>query len=126
MKHITLQFARYSVVGACATSSQYVVLVALVELLHIQPFIASTIGSIIGSVVSYYMNHRFTFKSAKRHRDALWQFYSIAAVGTALNALFMYIGVNKLHQHYFAVQVMTTGLVLFWNFAGNRQWTFKH
>ena len=125
MKQFSLQFLRYSVVGACATASQYAVLIFLVELFHMQAVLASSIGSVIGSIVSYYMNHRFTFKSEKRHRDALWQFYSIAAVGTALNALFMYIGTHTLHWHYMNAQIITTGLVLLWNFTGNQQWTFK-
>ena len=124
MKHLSLQFARYAVVGVCATAAQYIILVLLVEFLGMEAVIASTLGAIAGSIVSYFMNHRFTFKSEKRHREALWQFYSIAIIGTALNALLMYSGTHGLQMHYMIAQVMTTGLVLIWNFTGNRYWTF--
>ena len=126
MNHLSLQFARYTIVGLCATATQYILLISLVELVHIQAVVASSIGSIAGSLVSYFMNHRFTFKSAKRHREALWKFYSIASIGVTLNALFMYLGVEQLHMHYFTAQLLTTAIILFWNFAGNRYWTFKH
>lgn len=126
MNHLSLQFVRYIIVGLCATATQYILLISLVELVHMQAVLASSIGSIAGSLVSYFMNHRFTFKSAKRHREALWKFYSIASIGVTLNALFMYLGVEQLHMHYFPAQLITTAIILFWNFAGNRYWTFKH
>lgn len=124
-RHISIEFLVYSIVGACATASQYLTLILLVELGNMHAVYASTIGSIIGSVVSFFMNHNLTFKSAKRHRETLIQFYSVAAVGTSLNALLMYIGVDKFHLHYMVAQVVTTGLVLIWNFSGNRWWTFR-
>lgn len=125
MKHFTLQLARYTAVGLCATVTQYLILVLLVELFCMQAVFASSIGCVFGSIVSYFMNHRYTFKSEKRHRDALWRFYSITLIGTSINAFFMYIGVNQLHIHYIIAQVITTGLILIWNFLGNRHWTFS-
>jgi putative flippase GtrA len=112
-------------VGICATASQYLTLILLVELGNLHAVYASTIGSIIGSIVSFFMNHHLTFKSAKRHRETLLQFYSVAIVGTSLNALLMFIGVDKFKLHYMVAQVITTGLVLIWNFSGNRWWTFR-
>lgn len=126
MKSIHLQLGRYALVGLTATLTQYLILLILVEWAGSQPVPASTIGSIFGSVVSYMMNHRFTFKSVKKHRDALWQFYSIAIVGTSLNALFMFIGVHQFKWHYAFSQVLTTALVLCWNFNANRYWTFRY
>jgi len=37
----------------------------------------------------------------------------------------MAAGVNVFQLHYLLVQVIATGLVLLWNFAGNRSWTFR-
>ncbi len=124
MKDLSLQFARYAIVGVCATATQYTILILLVELFSTEAVIASTAGCIVGSVVSYFMNHRFTFKSEKRHREALWRFYSIVLVGTVLNAGLMYFGIKTLHLQYIVAQVITTGLVLIWNFSANRSWTF--
>ncbi|NNM59367.1 MAG: GtrA family protein [Legionellales bacterium] len=125
MKQIGLQFARYTLVGVCSTATQYAILILLVELFGIEAVIASTIGCIFGSIVSYFMNHRFTFRSAKRHREALWQFYSIVLVGTLLNAGLMYLGIKILHLQYIIAQLITTGLVFIWNFSANRAWTFR-
>lgn len=124
-RHIHIEFLFYSMVGICATASQYLTLILLVELGNLHAVYASTIGSIIGSIVSFFMNHHLTFKSAKRHRETLLQFYSVAIVGTSLNALLMFIGVDKFKLHYMVAQVITTGLVLIWNFSGNRWWTFR-
>ncbi len=125
-KHqIHMQFILYALVGICATAAQYMTLISLMRMTALHAATASTVGMVIGSVVSYYLNHRLTFQSTKRHHHALVQFYIIAAVATALNALFMYIGVSQLHLHYMTAQVISTILVLFWNFTCNRLWTFR-
>lgn len=125
MRQIHIQFLLYAMVGACATATQYITLITLVNGFHLHAVVASSIGIIMGSTVSYYLNHRFTFQSAQRHRDVLLQFYTIAGVATVLNATFMHIGIEKLQLHYMTAQIITTILVLFWNFTCNRFWTFR-
>lgn len=120
-----MQFTLYALVGVCATMMQYMVLISLMKLTLLHAATASSIGMVFGSFVSYYLNHRITFQSAKRHHEALLQFYTIAAVAMSLNALFMYIGVSLLHWHYLMAQVVATLLVLFWNFTCNKLWTFR-
>jgi len=46
-------------------------------------------------------------------------------VMVALNSLTMLITAQYLGVHYLLAQVFATGLVLLWNFTGNRMWTFK-
>ena len=53
------------------------------------------------------------------------KFFTIAFVGLLLNTIIMAIGVEILNLHYLLAQVVATGLVLFWNFTGNRLWTFS-
>ena len=48
----------------------------------------------------------------------------VAAVGLVLNTFFMWLGVDVMRVHYLLSQVITTVLVLFWNFGANRCWTF--
>jgi putative flippase GtrA len=121
----TLQFMQFASVGAVGTMAHYGLLVLLVEMLGVNSVAASTAGATLGALVNYVLNRRYTFRSVKRHREALTKFLLIAASGLALNASFMLVFVETLDLYYLVAQVLSTGLVLVWNFIGNRFWTFS-
>lgn len=125
MKHLGKQFIAFTIVGSVATAVQYLILVLLVELVNFQPVLASSIGFIFGGIVSYCLNRKITFQSNKKHRIAMLQYFCVAGVAFWLNGLFMAIGIHQLQLNYVVTQVITTSLVLFWNFFANRFWTFR-
>ena len=86
---------------------------------------ASAAGALLGAWINYTLNYHFTFRSSKRHREAVLKFAAVATVGLVLNTLFMWVGVELIGAHYLLGQIVTTGLVLIWSFAGNRFWTFQ-
>lgn len=125
MKKLGKEFIVFSFVGVIATSVQYITLFLLVELLHAQPVFSSSIGFVFGGIVSYFLNRKVTFQSDKKHHIAIIQFLCVASVAFWLNGILMAIGIHRLHLNYVVTQVITTGLVLFWNFLANRFWTFR-
>ena len=119
-------FGRFLVVGAISTSVHYVVLIAAVELLHWGAVPGSGVGFCVGAVVSYLMNRRYTFRSEAPHATAVIRFVLVLAVGLGLNMLLMKLFTGQLGWPYLLAQMLTTGLVLFWHFAGNALWSFAH
>lgn len=124
MAELFRQFVRFTGVGCMSAIGHYGLLVVLVQFFAVDAVVASTAGALLGAVINYSLNYRFTFKSNKRHRESIVKFAVVAGVGTLLNTLFMWIGVDLLAAHYLLAQIVTTGLVLIWSFAGNRFWTF--
>jgi putative flippase GtrA len=122
---VGIQFIRFAAVGVIGTLGHYVVLVVLVHLVGSDPVLASAAGAAVGAILNYSLNYRFTFNSNEQHRIALPRFLIVMAVGFNLNLIIMYVGVDTLRIHYLVVQVFATGVVLLWNFTGNRLWTFK-
>ena len=49
----------------------------------------------------------------------------IAALGAGINTLLMFIFIRQLQLYYLLAQVLTTGIVLAWNFVLNKFWTFS-
>ncbi|BBI99785.1 hypothetical protein FGKAn22_14780 [Ferrigenium kumadai] len=88
------------------------------------PVAASIIGSVAGALVNYLLSHHWVFHSQRRHSETLSKFLTIGGLGMMLNAAIMYVLVTIAGMHYFLAQVAATGIVLFWNFLGNRFWTF--
>lgn len=119
-----VKLIKFSAVGALGTLAHYSVLVCLVQLLSANVLVASSIGAIVGALVNYSLNYKWTFNSNKRHSEAMVKFFAVATVGFVMNGLFMALFTEALALHYLIAQVMTTGIVLFWNFLANHYWTF--
>lgn len=118
------QFSRFLAAGFGSAVGHYGLLILLVQGFAAAPVPASVAGALLGALINYLLNYHFTFRSRKRHVDALLKFAFVAVVGLLLNTLLMWIGIHVLNLHYLISQVLTTGLVVIWSFSGNRFWTF--
>ncbi len=118
------QLLRFVVAGGVCTLLQYLILVAGVEVMGIDAVLASATGYLVSAVLNYALNRRYTFRSATAHRVALVRFAVVVASGMALNIAGMRLLHTYLRWHYLYAQVLVTLLVLLWNFAWHRYWTF--
>ena len=125
-RSVSNKFIRFAGVGVFGTAAHYLVLVLMVESLGARPVFASCAGFLVGALVNYSLNYRFTFQSNRRHRKALPRFYLVATVGFILNAVIMMWLAEKLGLPYILAQITATGLVLVWGFTANSLWTFGH
>jgi putative flippase GtrA len=121
---VIAQFARFTSAGALGTIVHYLVLLALVSIFSSRPVSASILGSLAGAIVNYLLSHHWIFRSKRKHSETLSKFFAVGGLGLVLNAAIMYALVTIANMHYLLAQVAATGAVLFWNFLGNRFWTF--
>ena len=68
------QFLRYTGVGGVSAIGHYGLLTALVEWRQADPVVASGAGALLGALINYALNYRYTFRSRQRHVAALWRF----------------------------------------------------
>lgn len=123
MKALFWQFSRFFIVGASSALVQFSILIGLVELFSIKPIVASTLSYLGGALINYLLNHYFTFKSNLSHRQALLRFSINSAFGVFLNFVMMTFLLR--HCPYVWSQVLTSIVILIWNFFIHRYWTFK-
>ncbi len=121
---IAPQFLRYTSAGAAGTAVQYAILILLVEFFGFGAVAASNVGAVLGAVVNYCLNHRYTFASRKAHGHALPRFALISAAGIVLNTLTLTALLPFVEPHYFVAQIAATAVVLVAGFLANRIWTF--
>jgi putative flippase GtrA len=121
----TQQFFIFAGIGAIGTTGHYAVLILLVQSLLFDPVIATTAGFIVGALINYVLNYRFTFRSSKRHREALTKFFSVAVLSAVINAAIMKAGITLFDLHYLVIQLIATCSVLALNFTANKYWTFS-
>lgn len=120
-----VQFSKYVVVGLCAAVAQYGILIVLAEAFHSDPVHASAIGFIVAGIVSYVLNYRFTFRSTRRHAEALPIFCLVVLIAFGINVSAMALFTRVIAVHYVLAQLASTGIVLIWQFSANRMWTFR-
>lgn len=125
MRTLAAQFTKFAGVGVIGTAAHYVTLICLVQLLDANAVLASSAGAIIGATVNYILNYHYTFQSSKKHHEALTKFFAVATVGFILNGILMTTLTSSFELYYLLAQIITTGIVLVWNFTGNRIWTFR-
>lgn len=116
---------RYAIVGVLGTAIHFGVLAALVELGGVEPVLASAAGFIVTLIVSYVLNHRWTFASPARHRTAFARYTAVSLLGLALNSLIMYLSVHVFGLWYIAGQALVVAAVPALNFVLNRSWSFR-
>lgn len=125
VRYLFRQFSSFVVVGFIATGVHYALLIGLVEIAGISAVAAALIGYGVGGSVSYGLSRRHVFRSDAPHLAAVSRFTVVAAIGFGLTFLFMSLLVNRAGIPYLLAQVATTGVVMFWNFAAHRIWTFS-
>jgi putative flippase GtrA len=119
------EFAAFATVGAFATATHFACLTLLVEGGALSPVPASCVGALAGALVSYCLNHRYTFRSTQRHTIALPRFLLVAGIAFGLNAALLATLLRWSPLHYLIAQVVTTIVVMTFTFSANRAWSFR-
>jgi putative flippase GtrA len=118
------EFFRYAGAGAVGTAAHYALLFALVQFTRTDAVTASTAGAILGALVNYGLNHRFTFASSRAHHVSLPRYTVVALGGIVLNGLVLAAVLAVTGLHYLVAQLAATGAVFVAGYLVNRRWTF--
>jgi putative flippase GtrA len=132
-KEIT-RFARFLTVGAFGTALDFGLLAAL-KLAGLPTILANSISFTAGVANNFTFNSLWTFSDRRngRWQARFFQFLLVSLVGLALNnaivlLLEMPLGawIDNADFGYAPAKVIATGVVVFWNYFANRNWTFKY
>lgn len=117
---------RYSVVGLLGTAIDLGLLYLFVDLLRINLLLAATMSFVLAVINNFTLNKYWTFrnKSDKTRRQFI-KFLMLSAAGLLLTVICMAFFVYVLKIWYMAAKLITSVLVLTWNFLANKYWTFK-
>lgn len=123
-RRLLSQISAFVAVGGLATALHYAVLIGLKEAFAVPAVPATLAGYVCGGLLSYVLNRRHTFETTRDHAAAVWRFALVATVGFGLTWALMKSLVDHFGAPYLPAQMVTTGLVMIWNFIAHRFWTF--
>jgi len=135
------RFAKFAIVGAAGSVTDFAVLNLLVIFAGFPLALANTCSFITAVIQNFFLNRHWTFpESRERHASGqLLQFALVSAVGYGLNQL-VFLTLNNIWRGYWITEygpktgftisynlakLFAIGVVLFWNFAANRLWTYR-
>lgn len=138
------RFVKFATVGAAGAVTHFTIFNVFVQLLRFSAYISNTFGFCAAVAQNFILNRNWTF-SEKRGQAAgsqLAQFTLVSVFGLLINMAVLtgvrytlapfwsqlFAGQDRIASiigDNFALAV-AIGVVMFWNFAVNRLWTFRH
>lgn len=120
-----LIFLKYAVVGVMGTAIDVGSLYVFVERLHIPVLIAAALSFLLAVINNFLLNKFWTFQNGSRNlRKQFIKFSLVSLVGLGLTEVCMALLVYGLRIGYLPSKLVTSGIVLTWNFLANKHWTF--
>lgn len=122
------QFIRFCVVGTLNAGVDFVIYLTLTRLFAFWQhnlWLATAVSFSVASTNSYFLNKYWAFQDKTgKHTVQYPKFIAVSIVGLGINLLAFSICLNIFHLHDIISKIIAAGIVLFWNFAINKFWTF--
>jgi len=120
-----LVFIKYATVGITGTALDVGSLYVFVDLLHIPVLVAAAMSFVLAVINNFILNKYWTFQNSGRNvKKQFIKFLLVSVVGLALTEICMALFVYLLGIWYIASKLVTSVIVLTWNFLANKNWTF--
>lgn len=119
-------FFTYCIGGGMAFIADAILLYILTEYVGFHYLVSEFFAFICAASINYSFNKKFTFKNkSKKVIRQFTVFIIIAIGGLGLDLFILHTLVKKFGMWYMLAKVFAAGIVLFYNFTGNRLVTFK-
>ena len=112
------QLFRFGIVGFTAFLIDAGLLYVLTKYLHIYYLISSVISFIVSLIYNYILSIFWVFdvKKKQTYKEVLL-FTILSVIGLGVNQLVMYIGVDLLNVYYMLCKIISTIIVMVYNFV---------
>lgn len=122
----SLSLLRYSVVGVIGTALDLLMTFGLVKFFQFNILLAASIAFLVIAFHNYCWNNYWTFRFRIRiKRKIAVKTMLVTAGGLGLTLVFMHVISYEMHIHYLEAKLVTSVIVLAWNFLMNKWWVFK-
>lgn len=117
MNKLFKQIIRFGVVGGLAFIIDYSLLFILTELTPLTYFYASIISFIVSLTFNYILSIKWVFDVNKKQEISdIIIFVVLSVIGLLINQIIMYVFVEKIHIYYMVTKIISTIVVMIYNF----------
>ncbi len=117
-----VQFFRYLFVGGLASVVDWTALWFFYDIINIHKYVSIALAFICGLLVNYIFSSLFVFtKIENSSRTSQFSIYlTTGLMGLGWTELFMLLFDKALGIHYMVSKIITTAIVLLWNFGSKK------
>lgn len=122
-KLLFLSFFRYLLTGGAGFMVDYGTLTLCYQLFEMHYLFASVIGFVSGLIFVYIISNKWVFFYRKMQQQQVLEFTIfgiIGVIGLLLTLVFMWVFTEICAIHVQISKLLTTALVLFWNFGARK------
>jgi dolichol-phosphate mannosyltransferase len=126
---LKIEFIRFCIVGGTGFSVNFVLLVLLHRLFHLEIFVAQLISGEIALFSNFMLHHHWTYKSHnvnKSFRTLLIQFHSTTWPAIIGSTLMVGFGEKLIHLSTISALTLSSVISLFWNFFWSKYVIWRH
>lgn len=113
------KFASYVVIGSIAFSIDASITLGLATFLNY--IFANTVGFIVANFANFLLAHKWVFHGKLVRAELVNTYFpvlAISVIGLGLSNLSMYLLIEYVNMHILPAKIVTTLIVLVWNFFG--------
>jgi putative flippase GtrA len=123
--HVLVQFVKFGIVGVSNTLLTLAIYTLLLKVFGVWYLAASAIGFIAGTVNSFLLNRRWTFRGhvGDAYTPVRWTVVQCAGLG--INEGLLFVFAHEARVEKLLAQVLATAIVTVSTFSANRAWTFR-
>jgi putative flippase GtrA len=127
VKKFIHQFSKYFILGLISFIVDYLILWILTDRIKIYYLVSSALSFTAGLIVNYVLSTKWVFdqRNIKNKKIEFIFFSIIGIIGLFLNQLIMWYLTTKCHIYYMYSKLISTAIVLIWNFFGRKYLVFQ-
>ena len=122
MKRVVIQFLTYNMVGIVNTLFGFSIIFSLM-FFGLSPMLSNFIGYFFGSIFSYILNNKYTFKSKEKNAKEALKFFMVLALSYGLN--FMTLQLLLPHLNAYTAQLISAVVYTLSSFILAKFFVFK-
>ena len=117
-KELLIQIIKFLIVGGIATGIDWLIYFVLYNYLKIEPLIANIISYSISTVYNYLASVKYVFKvdNTKKKYQTFVVFVIFSLIGLLLSEGLIYLLINKLKTNEMLAKIISTIIVMVFNF----------
>ena len=114
-----MEVFRFLITGGLSFVVDYGILIGLTTGLSVNYLISSAISFTVSVIVNYYLCVLWVFDGADKSNDkkVVTMFIGSSVIGLIFNQILMYLFVSILGVFYMIAKIITTAIVMVWNYV---------
>lgn len=124
-----LEMIRFAVMGLVSTGI-YLVIMALLKWglantgWSVKLWLLAMVAYLLSMAANYPMQRRVTFRSKRRHREAVTRFLAVQIVAMAMNSGLLELLVTYVEMRFWIAQFIVCAIVAAFSYGAQKLWVF--